>query len=152
MYVVPEELCKVAEACVDLATDLATAVTDAAADLVVSNRDAGNTQGGYDAVAAHGPVVEAAQAAIETLADVFAANADALMLCAFAYSGADEAAATGLEHDPDSIPRPIETPEPQPGPDDPQWPQYSAPEPSPPQPEPGPAPTPSPTPSPTGAR
>jgi len=141
MYVVPEELVRVAQACVDLAVDLNASVTDAAVDLVVASRDAGNTQGGYDAAAAHPPVVEAAHSAVQALAAVFEADTDALMLCAFAYSGTDEANAQGLEYEPKQGPTTLPTPPPSdPGPT---WP--NGPEPTPtPSPEPGPAPTPTP--------
>lgn len=141
MYVVPEELVRVAQACVDLAVDLHTSVTDTAVDLVVASRDAGNTQGGYDATAAHPPVVEAAHSAVQALAAVFEADADALMLCAFAYSGTDETNAEGLEYEPTDGPTTLPTP-PQSDPGS-TWP--NSPEPTPtPSPEPGPAPTPPP--------
>lgn len=147
MKVVQEELVKTGEACVDIAVDLTTALGDIVPDLVLGQRDAGNTQGGYDAVAAHAPVVEAAQTAVESLAAVFEADADALMLCAFAWSTVDEKAAEGLAY------TPVERPglaEPPPEPPANPWPQDPPPDVKPPSPSPGPAPTPSPAPTPTG--
>jgi hypothetical protein len=141
MKVVPEELCTTAEACVGLATDLVVTVTDNAADLAVGSRDAGNTQGGYDATTAVAPATEAALTAIETLGEVFAVDADALMLCAFAYSGTDEQSATRFEDRRDDVPHTAEPPLPDPrakgG-----WPNHPVEPVQPPTPVPGPSPTP----------
>lgn len=141
MKVVPEELCIAAEACVGLATDLVAAVTDNAADLAVGTRDAGNTQGGYDVTSACAPVTEAALTAIGMLGEVFAVDADALMLCAFAWSGLDEQTATRFEDRPDGTPQLAEPPLPDPRDQD-GWPRHPVEPVQPPTPEPGPAPTP----------
>lgn len=132
----PEDLVRLADRCIDWAMDLTGATADSAGALEVAPRDAGNTQGGYDTMAAHGPLVEAASSALESFAAVFEADADALMLCAFDISSTDEeiarAARTSNSLEPGPTPRP---PEPTPGP--------KPPEPSPtPSPSPGPSPTP----------
>ena len=64
----PAELVRLADRCIDWAMDLTGATTDNAGALVVASRDAGNTQGGYDTMAAHGPLVEAASSALESSA------------------------------------------------------------------------------------
>ncbi|WP_405181811.1 hypothetical protein OG225_12260 [Nocardia sp. NBC_01377] len=131
--VLPEDLVTLADRCVDFALDLTRAVVDSAGGLTVAAGDAGNTDGGRDAATAHGPCVEAAHDAIESLAAVLGADAEALMLAAFAFSDTDEASArtflAGIS--PGTGPRPAPTPGP------------------PPIPSPGPPPTPSPVPGPS---
>ncbi|MFF3228172.1 hypothetical protein ACFYV7_35630 [Nocardia suismassiliense] len=92
----PEDLVTLADRCIDFATDLTSAVSESAGGLTVAARDAGDTDGGYKATATHGPCVEAAHGAIESLAAVLEADAEALMLSAFAFSDADEAAAKDI--------------------------------------------------------
>lgn len=139
MLVVPEELCKVGDVCIDIGFNLNSALTTNVPDLFVDSRAAGNTQGGFDACGAHAPTVEAAQTAIERLSAVFGVDADALMLCAFAYSSTDEASAQALKFDKEPEPPKLTQP-PTPKPDSP-WP-HDPPE----DPVPSPSPLPSPVP------
>ncbi|MEU1982436.1 hypothetical protein [Nocardia sp. NPDC019395] len=104
----PEDLATLADRCIDFAIGLTSVVSESAGDLTLAAGDAGDTSGGYATTAVYGPCVEAAQAAIEALAAVFEADAEALMLCAFAFSDMDEAAAKRFltsSHGPDPRPR-----------------------------------------------
>ncbi|MGH3349939.1 MAG: hypothetical protein ACRDPS_04665 [Nocardioides sp.] len=136
----PAELVTLADRCIDWAMDLTGAMADNAGALAVASGDAGNTQGGFDTMTAHGPLVEAGSSALESFAAVFEAGADALMLCAFDLSSTDEEVARAAESSTSLEPGPTPAPpEPSPGPTQP-------PEPSPlPSPSPGPSPTPPPS-------
>nr|WP_189033562.1 hypothetical protein [Nocardia rhizosphaerihabitans] len=106
----PEDLVTLADRCIDLALGLTSAVSESAGGLTVAAGDAGNTGGGFSITAAHGPCVEAAHEAIESLAAVLEADAEALMLSAFAFSDTDEAAARaiigGASAPPGTVPTP----------------------------------------------
>ncbi|MGY2033560.1 hypothetical protein [Nocardia gipuzkoensis] len=134
LQVRPEDLVTLADRCIDFAVGLTSAVSDSAGGLTVAARDAGDTDGGYSTTAAHGPCVEAAHEAIESLAAVLGADAEALMLSAFAFSDMDEAAAKSMLAGTSAPPGPTPTPPPTPTPE--------------PTPEPTPAPTPGPSPTP----
>ncbi|MGX1776494.1 hypothetical protein ACWIGW_30590 [Nocardia brasiliensis] len=92
----PEDLATLADRCIDLAIGLTSAISDSASGLTVAPRDAGDTDGGYKTTAAHGPCAEAAHDAIESLAAVLEADAEGLMLFAFAISDADETSAKAM--------------------------------------------------------
>lgn len=97
MEVVPRELCGLADACLTSSQDVSDGWSKGQGALILDSRVAGNTQGGFDVVAAHGELVDAADIAIGRLVSVLEHDMDALYLCAFDFSATDEATATDFE-------------------------------------------------------
>jgi len=97
MEVIPQELCRLAEACTGAATAVTDGWTSALGSLRVGGTAAGNTAAGGAVLAAHAEMVDVAGTAIGRLAGVLDQDLDALLLCAFDFSTTDEATARDLE-------------------------------------------------------
>lgn len=97
MEVVPQELCRLADECLKASIEVSDGWSGKQTSLVVDLRAAGNTDGGFDVVAAHGELAEAADIAVGRLVSVLEQDMDDLYLCAFAYDCTDEISASRLE-------------------------------------------------------
>ncbi|HEY3015919.1 MAG TPA: hypothetical protein VGJ41_12455 [Nocardioides sp.] len=142
---IPETLSSLANEFLTSSQHVTDGWNDHQQSLVLDGRDAGNSDGGFDAIEAHGNVAEAADIALGRLVAVLEQDVDNVYLCAFSFDTTDEKAAEGLKSTYDPGPQLLPVPG-QPGPPLPTAPPpTSTPIPSP---SPGPAPTPPPTPTP----
>lgn len=132
MEVVPKALCDLAAACLVEAQELGDGWRNVQGSLTLPGGAAGNTPGGSDVLNAHVEAINAGATAVGRLVAVLEQDMDDLYLCAFDFSGTDEAEAARYKSSSSAPPGPTPTPPP--------------PAPSP---TPGPAPTPSPSPGPS---
>jgi hypothetical protein len=100
----PVELARVAQSCLDGSQDLATALSTARADTMLSTSDFGNVaNAGRQSEAYHG-VEGSAGTAVERLITVLEVDNESLLRAAFAYQQADEEAERRLRQKHRNIP------------------------------------------------
>jgi hypothetical protein len=97
MEVVPHQLSRLADVCLDASQDVADGWSEAVAGLAVDGFAAGNTPGGASVLSAHQVAVDAAGGALGAVSGVLEKDMDALLQCAFDFASTDEAAARDLQ-------------------------------------------------------
>ncbi|MEV0649119.1 hypothetical protein AB0I28_28080 [Phytomonospora sp. NPDC050363] len=93
----PVELATLAGSTLRIGKDLRTASAEGRAEAQLPSVVFGNSGDAPECERYHSDVLEAADRALSTLADVFEADADRLLLTAFAYKSTDEAEARRQE-------------------------------------------------------